>query len=65
MRKPVVSIFADIIKTVTMFIINIVKDSIKAKRIRNYVPKCNLYLYFLIKQNLLISYEKNADVGRT
>ena len=65
MRKPGVSIFADIIKTVTMFIINIVKDSIKAKRIRNYVPKCSLYMYFLIKQNLLISYEKNADVSRT
>ena len=34
------------------------KDSKKVKRTRNYVSKCNLYLYFLIKLNLLISVEK-------
>ena len=28
------------------------------KIFRNYVPKCNLYLYFLIQQNLLIPGEK-------
>ena len=46
---PGVAIFADIIKIVTMFIKTIIKDSIKVKRIRNYVlSKCNLYLYFWI-----------------
>ena len=34
------------------------KDSKKVKRIRNYVLKCNLYLYFLAQQNLLIFGEK-------
>ena len=34
------------------------KDSKKIKIIRNYVLKCNLYLYFLIKHKLLISVEK-------
>ena len=29
------------------------KDSKKVKRFRNFVPKLNLYLYFLIQQNLL------------
>ena len=37
-----------IIKIVTMFIKTIFIDSIKFKRIRNYVSKRNLYLYFLI-----------------
>ena len=45
---PRVAIFAEIIKVVTMFIKIIFKDSKKLKRIRNYVLKCNLYLYFLI-----------------
>ena len=45
---PEVSIFADIIKIVTIFIKTIFKDSGKVKRIRNYVSKSNLYLYFLI-----------------
>ena len=40
--------FADIIKTATKFIKTTLKDSKKVKRIRNYVLKCNLYLYFLI-----------------
>ena len=40
--------FADIIKIATMFIKTTFKDSKKLKRIRNYVLKCNLYLYFLI-----------------
>ena len=34
------------------------KNSKKVKIIRNYVLKCNLYLYFFIKQNLQISGEK-------
>ena len=57
--------FADIVKIVTMFIKKICKDSIKVEWIRNYVLKCNLYLYFLIQQKLLISSKKNADVWRT
>ena len=61
LRKPGVTIFADIIKIVTMFIKTIIKDSRKVKRIRNYVSKFNLYLYFLMEQNLLIS----DDVSRT
>ena len=58
LRRPGVAIFADIIKILTLFIITIYKDSIKVKININYVSKCNLYLYFLIKQNLLISGEK-------
>ena len=50
--------FAEIIKIVTMFIKKIFKDSRKVKRVRNYVPKCNLHLHFLIQQKLLISREK-------
>ena len=45
---PGVVIFADIIKIVIMFIQTITKDSRKVKRIRNYVPKSNLYVYFLM-----------------
>ena len=48
LRKPGVAVFADIIKIITMFIKKIFKDSRKVKRIRNYVLKYNLYLYFLI-----------------
>ena len=47
-KKAGVTIFADIIKIVTMFIKTILKDSRKVRRIRNYVSKWNLYLYFLI-----------------
>ena len=35
-------------KIVTMFIKPILKDSRKVRRIRNYVSKFNLYLYFLL-----------------
>ena len=31
------------------------KTQKKTKRIINYLSKCNLYLYFLIEQNLLIT----------
>ena len=41
-----------------MFIKTIFKDLKIVQIIRNYVQKCKLYLYFLIKQNLLISGEK-------
>ena len=64
LQRPRVAISADIIKIITMFIKENFKDSINFKRIRNYVSKCNLYLYFLIQQNLLISGEKNADVNK-
>ena len=47
---PRVAIFADIIK--------IVSQKKDLKRIRKYVSKCNLYLCFLIQQNLLIFGEK-------
>ena len=50
-----VAIFADIIKIFAMFIKTIIKDSRNVKRIKNYVSKLNLYLYFLTLQNLLIS----------
>ena len=40
--------FKKTIKTVTKFIQTILKDAKKVKRIRNYVPECNLHLYFLI-----------------
>ena len=57
-RKPRVTILADTIKTVTMFIKIIFKDSKKVKRIRIYISKCNLHMYLLMQQNLLISGEK-------
>ena len=41
-----------------MFIKTITKDSRTVKRIRNYLSKSNLYVYFLMSQNLLISGEK-------
>ena len=52
LRRPGVANFADIIKIVTMFIKKIFRDSKKFKRIRNYVPKCNLYLIFLLQSIL-------------
>ena len=48
LRRFRVANFADIIKIMNIFIKTVFKDSKKVKRIRNYVPKCNLYLYFLI-----------------
>ena len=45
--------FAEIIK-----IVKVLKDSRKARRIRKYVSKWNIYLDFLIKPNLLISGNK-------
>ena len=55
LRRSGVAIFVGIIKIVTMFINKIFKDSIKVKRSRNYVSKCNRYLYFLIQQKMLMS----------
>ena len=47
-RRPGAAIFADIIKFVTTFIKTIIKNWRKVKRIKNYVWKSNLYLYFLV-----------------
>ena len=47
-KKVGVVIFADVIKIVSMFIKTITKDSRKVKRIRNYVSKYNLYVYFFM-----------------
>ena len=46
LRMTRVDTFAYIIKNVTIFIKTIFKDAEKVKRIRNYVSKYNLYLYF-------------------
>ena len=46
LRRAGVAIFADIINVVTIFIKVIFKDSRKVKRLRNYVSKCNPYLFF-------------------
>ena len=49
LRRPRTAIFADSIKTVTMFNKKIFKDSRKVKKKnRNYISKSNLYLYFWI-----------------
>ena len=64
LRNPGVAIFADIAKILTIFLKATFKDSTKVRRIINYVSKSNLYLYFLIQQNLSIS-GKNPDVSRT
>ena len=42
-------IFADIIKITATFIKKAFIDSKTVNRIRNYLLKCNLYLYFLTK----------------
>ena len=63
-RRPREANFADIFKIVATFIKTTFKDSKKVKRIRNYLLKCNLYLYLLIQRKLLIWW-KNADVSRT
>ena len=46
-KKALSTIFADI-KIVTMFIKIILEDSKTVKGIRNFGPKCNLCLYFII-----------------
>ena len=56
-KKAESSLFADIVKVVTVFIKTILKDSKKVISIRNYVSKYGLYWYLFIEQNLLISSE--------
>ena len=61
LRRPGVTIFADIIQIVIMFMKTIFKNWKDFKRIRNYVPRWNLYMYFLISgENMLM-----ADVSIT
>ena len=48
LRRPGVVIFPDINKMFTMFIKTILIDSRKVRRVRKYVSKWNLCLYFLI-----------------
>ena len=48
LRRPRVANFTGNIRIATMFVKTIFKASDKIKRIRNYVLKYNLYLYFLI-----------------
>ena len=45
LRRPRETKFVNIIKMATKFIKTTIKDS---KNQRNFVLKCNLYLYFLI-----------------
>ena len=56
-KKAGLATFADI-KIGTMFIKTTFKDPKEVKRIRNYLSKWDLYLHFLIQQNLLISGQK-------
>ena len=58
LRRPRVANFADIIKIATIFIRTTFKDSNKIKRNRNYALKCNLHMYFSIKQKLQTSGKK-------
>ena len=64
LRKSRAAIFADSIKNIATFIKAIFEETKKVKIIKNYVSKRNLYLYFLISENLLISGEKKVDVRR-
>ena len=57
LKRPRVANFANIIKIPTMFVKAAFKESKKVVKNINYVSKCNLYQYFLIKQKLLISAE--------
>ena len=46
--RPRVANFANLIKIAAMFIKKIFKDSKKVKRMRNYILKSSVHLYFLI-----------------
>ena len=65
LRRPRVTIFSEIIKIVTRFIKTFFKESKKVKRIRNYLPKCNLISVFLDIAKLAGFWWKNANVRRT
>ena len=48
LKKPFLKKGPDIIEIVTMSLNQFLKTQKAVKRIRNYVPKCNLDLHFLI-----------------
>ena len=48
LRRPRVANYVDIIKFAILYISTTLKNSNKVKRIRNYILKWNIYLYFLI-----------------
>ena len=58
LREPRVAYFYDIIKIATMCIKTVVQNSKIVKGIRNYILKCNVYLYFLLQQKYLITVKK-------
>ena len=58
LRKSRVANIADIIKVVTTAFKTTFTNSKKVKSITNNVLKCDLHLYFLIQQKLLIFSEK-------
>ena len=58
LRSPRVTIFADIIKFLPSLLKNSIKTQKEVERIKNYVSKCNLYLNYLMQQNLVIFNEK-------
>ena len=56
------AIFTDIIKIITLFIKTIFRDPQKVKRIKNYLPKSNLYL----DTAKFVDFQwKDADISRT
>ena len=55
LRRKRIAKFADIVKIAIISIKTTLEDSIKVKRIRNYVSKCDFYLYFPIEQKILIT----------
>ena len=61
LRRPRVTSIADIIKIATIFIKRAFKGSKKVKRVRDYVLKCNLYLYF--GEKMLMSAENQKCVA--
>ena len=65
--KSRVANFVPMIKIPTMFIKTIFKDLNTVKQDRNFLLKCNPYLYFLIQQKLIIFCEKiliTAEINR-
>ena len=48
LKRPRVANSAEIVKVQPCFLKEFLKTQKKVKKIRNYVLKCNQYLYFLI-----------------
>ena len=63
-RRSKAATFVNIIKIVTVFIKRILIQSKKVKRMKSYVSKCNLYLYFLDIGKFSDFRLKNADFSR-